>query len=119
MGPHQVVRAAVVVVVRASRQVTGVEFGVRSWSKYKGARSLHNDVTLFAVFVIFTGAAVLGGIALYARQSLLVAYIVLGGLLGPWGFRVVTDTSTIQGIGHIGIIFLLFLLGKEILMHLV
>ena len=66
---------------------------------------MQDDFTLFAVFVIFTGAAVLGGLALYARQSLLVAYILLGGLLGPWGFRVVTDTTTIQGIGHVGIIF--------------
>lgn len=75
---------------------------------------MHDDFTLFAIFVIFTGAAVLGGIALYFRQSLLVAYIVLGGLLGPWGFRVVTDTTTIQGIGHVGIIFLLFLLGLNL-----
>ena len=75
---------------------------------------MQDDFTLFAVFVIFTGAAVLGGLALYARQSLLVAYILLGGLLGPWGFRVVTDTTTIQGIGHVGIIFLLFLLGLNL-----
>ena len=75
---------------------------------------MQDDFTLFAIFVIFTGAAVLGGLALYARQSLLVAYIVLGGLLGPWGFRVVADTTTIQGIGHVGIIFLLFLLGLNL-----
>ena len=75
---------------------------------------MQDDFTLFAIFVIFTGAAVLGGLALYARQSLLVAYILLGGLLGPWGFRVVTDTTTIQGIGHVGIIFLLFLLGLNL-----
>ena len=75
---------------------------------------MEDDFTLFAIFVIFTGAAVLGGIALYARQSLLVAYIVLGGLLGPWGFKVVTDTTTIKGIGHVGIIFLLFLLGLNL-----
>lgn len=75
---------------------------------------MQGDVTLFAVFLVFTGAAVLGGVALYARQPLLVAYIVLGGLLGPWGLALVTDTSTIRGIGHVGIIFLLFLLGLNL-----
>jgi Kef-type K+ transport system membrane component KefB len=69
---------------------------------------------IFSIFLIFTGAAVLAGAALYARQSLLVAYILLGGLLGPWGFKFVDDASTIQQIGHIGIIFLLFLLGLNL-----
>src|SRR3990167_5050281 len=69
---------------------------------------------VFAVFLIFTGAALLASAALFARQSLLVAYIVLGGLLGPWGLGLVTDLDTIRGIGHVGIIFLLFLLGLNL-----
>ena len=70
-----------------------------------------DDSLLFSIFLIFTGAAVLAAIALFARQSLLVAYIFLGGLLGPWGLKLVDDPSIIQQIGHVGIIFLLFLLG--------
>ena len=73
-----------------------------------------DDPIIFSIFLIFTGAAVLAGIALFARQSLLVAYIVLGGLLGPWGLSLVDDASIIQQIGHIGIIFLLFLLGLNL-----
>ena len=69
---------------------------------------------IFSIFLIFTGAAVLAAIALYARQSLLVAYILLGGLVGPWGLKLVNDASVIQQIGHIGIIFLLFLLGLNL-----
>ena len=72
------------------------------------------DSIIFSIFLIFTGAALLAAIALYARQSLLVAYILLGGLLGPWGFKLVNDASLIQEIGHIGIIFLLFLLGLNL-----
>ena len=45
---------------------------------------------------------------------MLVAYILLGGLAGPWGFNLVNDASIIQQIGHIGIIFLLFLLGLNL-----
>ena len=72
------------------------------------------DSILFSIFLIFTGAAVLAAIALYARQSLLVAYILLGGLVGPWGLKLVSDAAIIQQIGHIGIIFLLFLLGLNL-----
>lgn len=69
---------------------------------------------VFTLAVIFTGAAILAALSLYARQSLLVAYIVLGGALGPWGLELVTDASTIQQIGHVGIIFLLYLLGLNL-----
>jgi Kef-type K+ transport system membrane component KefB len=73
-----------------------------------------DDPIIFSIFLIFTGAAILASIALFARQSLLVAYILLGGLLGPWGFKLIDDASIIQQIGHIGIIFLLFLLGLNL-----
>lgn len=69
---------------------------------------------VFSIFLIFTGAAILAAIALFAKQSLLVAYILLGGLLGPWGVQLVNDAAVIQQIGHVGIIFLLFLLGLNL-----
>ena len=64
----------------------------------------------------------MAALALYARQSLLVAYIILGCLVGPSALGLVTDPSTIEGIGHVGIIFLLYLLGLNLhpqkLLHL-
>jgi len=71
----------------------------------------HSLFTSF--FLIFSGAAVLASVALYTRQPLLVAYIVLGALLGPSGLEAVTDTKLLSDIAHIGIIFLLFLLGLD------
>lgn len=71
----------------------------------------HNLV--FSFFLIFTGAAVLASVALYTRQPLLVAYIVLGAILGPYGYSLIQDTSLLSDISHIGIIFLLFLLGLD------
>jgi Kef-type K+ transport system membrane component KefB len=73
-----------------------------------------HDSILFSIFLIFTGAALLAAMALYARQPLLLAYILLGGLVGPWGLKLVNDAKIIQEIGHIGIIFLLFLLGLNL-----
>jgi Kef-type K+ transport system membrane component KefB len=75
---------------------------------------MQSDVIVFSIFLIFTGAAVFAGAALYLRQSMLVAYIALGCLVGPWGLGLVTDATTIQGIGHVGIIFLLYLLGLNL-----
>lgn len=75
---------------------------------------MQSDIIVFSIFLIFTGAAVFAGAALYLRQSMLVAYIALGCLVGPWGFELVTDATTIQGIGHVGIIFLLYLLGLNL-----
>lgn len=69
---------------------------------------------VFTFFLIFSGAALLATLALYARQAMLVAYIVLGIALGPWGLGLVTDPKWIKGISEIGIIFLLFLLGLNL-----
>lgn len=66
------------------------------------------------MFLIFTGAAILSTIALYTRQSLLVAYMLVGILLGPWGLKIVSNSQAIQNIGDVGIIFLLFLLGLHL-----
>lgn len=75
---------------------------------------MHGDAFIFSIFAVFTGAAVLAGLALYARQPLLIAYIALGVLLGPWGLRWVTDPGTVAQIGEVGIVFLLFLLGLNL-----
>lgn len=69
---------------------------------------------LFSLFLIFVGAAVFATLALMARQSLIIGYIALGVVLGPWGIKWVTDTQLIQDISNIGIIFLLFLLGLNL-----
>jgi Kef-type K+ transport system membrane component KefB len=69
----------------------------------------------FSIFLIFTGAAVFATIALYARQAMIVGYIILGLILGPWGLEFVNDADLISDISNIGIIFLLYLLGLDLL----
>ena len=53
-------------------------------------------------------------LALFARQALLIGYIVMGAIAGPWGLGLITDTVLIQDFAHVGIIFLLFLLGLNL-----
>jgi Kef-type K+ transport system membrane component KefB len=64
-----------------------------------------------AVFVVFTGAAVLATAALFARQAMIVAYIAVGAIAGPSGFGLVRDAGWLEGVSEIGIMFLLYLLG--------
>ena len=69
---------------------------------------------IFSLFLIFVGAVIFATSALFARQSLIIGYIILGVVLGPWGLQWVRDTDLIQDISNIGIIFLLFLLGLNL-----
>ncbi len=69
---------------------------------------------IYSLFLIFVGAAIFATLALLARQSLIIGYIILGIVLGPSGAAWITDTDLIQDISNIGIIFLLFLLGLNL-----
>ena len=77
---------------------------------------------VFTIFLIFTGAAVLATLSLFARQTMLIAYILLGLIVGPFGAGLVADTKMVENVSHIGIMFLLFLLGLNLepqkLLHL-
>lgn len=65
-------------------------------------------------FLIFAGAAVLAAVALYTRQPVLVAYIAVGGVVGPHGLGWINDSNVLSEIAEIGIIFLLFLVGLDL-----
>jgi len=75
---------------------------------------MHSESILLSIFLIFGGAALLATAALYLRQAMIVAYLAIGAILGPWGLGLVTDADLIQDIARIGIIFLLFLLGLNL-----
>ncbi|MCC7412966.1 MAG: cation:proton antiporter [Gammaproteobacteria bacterium] len=70
---------------------------------------------VYSIFLIFVGAAAFATVALMARLAMLVAYILLGVLLGPWGLGLVSDAAWIEDVADIGIMFLLYLLGLNLL----
>ncbi len=78
---------------------------------------MHSESIIFSIFLIFSGAALLSTVALYLRQAMLIAYLVVGAILGPWGLGLVTDAGLISDISNIGIMFLLFLLGLNLSPH--
>ena len=75
---------------------------------------MHEGTVFYTIFLIFAGAAVFSTLVLYTRQSLLVAYILLGAVIGPWGLKWISDLGTVNDVGDVGIIFLLCLLGLHL-----
>jgi Kef-type K+ transport system membrane component KefB len=66
------------------------------------------------IALILLVAAVAGYLAHLARQPVLVAYILVGILLGPAVFGFVADDAVIEGLAKVGIAILLFLVGLKL-----
>ena len=59
-------------------------------------------------------AWLLGVAAHLARQPLILAYLVAGFVVGPSGLKWVQSQESINTIGQLGLIFMLFMIGLEI-----
>lgn len=66
------------------------------------------------VALIFLVAIVVGMAAKFAKQPLIIAYIVVGILLGPSAFNVVSSGEEIALLAKMGIAILLFLVGLKL-----
>ena len=72
------------------------------------------DSIIQLFFLVFVGSALLAVGALYARQAMILAYILLGVLCGPSGFDLFPQTQAVTDLGEVGIMFLLYLLGLNL-----
>jgi Kef-type K+ transport system membrane component KefB len=70
---------------------------------------LIGDITLSILF-----AWVLGLLAHFSRQPLILAYLIAGFLIGPFGTGWVKSQESISVISELGLIFMLFMIGLEI-----
>ncbi|TKW80008.1 MAG: hypothetical protein DI543_02255 [Bradyrhizobium icense] len=70
---------------------------------------LIGDITLSILF-----AWVLGLLAHFSRQPLILAYLVAGFFIGPFGMGWVKSQESISIISELGLIFMLFMIGLEI-----
>jgi Kef-type K+ transport system membrane component KefB len=75
---------------------------------------MDESTIIYSIFLIFAGAALVATAALFLRQSMLIAYILVGIVAGSSSLNLVSDVELITQIGHVGIIFLLFLLGMNL-----
>lgn len=70
---------------------------------------LIGDITLCILF-----AWVLGLLAHFSRQPLILAYLIAGFFIGPFGMSWVKSQDSISIISELGLIFMLFMIGLEI-----
>jgi Kef-type K+ transport system membrane component KefB len=70
---------------------------------------LIGDITLCILF-----AWVLGLLAHFTRQPLILAYLIAGFFIGPFGMGWVKSQDSIHVISELGLIFMLFMIGLEI-----
>lgn len=61
--------------------------------------------------IVVVCSAILSWLALLLRQPIIVAYLLCGVLVGPWGFRLVGEVGFIDAVSRIGVTLLLFLAG--------
>ena len=72
------------------------------------------STSLVASFaVIFIAAAILATLSLQLRLPMLIAYILVGAVIGPFGFGLAPAADVLSDISQFGIVFLLFLLGLD------
>ena len=69
------------------------------------------DHIILQFVLIFAGAALFATLFLFLKQPIILAYIVLGIVVGPEGLGLINDAVQIEQLAHIGIILLLFLIG--------
>ncbi len=69
---------------------------------------------IFEFVLIFAGAAILATVFLYLKQPIILAYIVLGVIAGPWGLDLIKAPEHIAQLSRIGVILLLYLLGMNL-----
>ncbi|MCP3459491.1 MULTISPECIES: cation:proton antiporter [unclassified Bradyrhizobium] len=70
---------------------------------------LIGDITLCILF-----AWMLGLLAHFSRQPLILAYLIAGFCIGPFGVGWVKSQESISVISELGLIFMLFMIGLEI-----
>ncbi|MBX3732201.1 MAG: cation:proton antiporter [Verrucomicrobiae bacterium] len=66
------------------------------------------------ISLCIAAAWILGVVAQWLRQPVLLAYLVAGFVIGPRGLRWVVHEEAIDVISELGLIFLLFMIGLEI-----
>ncbi len=61
--------------------------------------------------ILLVGAAILSFFAVILKQPIVIAYILCGVIVGPWGVGWIEHVEFIEIISHLGITLLLFLAG--------
>ncbi|MFA4849684.1 MAG: cation:proton antiporter, partial [Methanoregula sp.] len=68
---------------------------------------------MLAIVILISLAIALLYIGQHFKLPSIVSFLIIGILVGPFGFALITNQSAIEMVGQIGIILLLFTIGLE------
>ena len=74
---------------------------------------MHLDPFMPQMVSIIFIVLILGFILKLLHQPHVVAYLIVGIVIGPWGLSLISDTENINRLGAAGVVFLLFFVGME------
>src|SRR3569833_3887580 len=69
---------------------------------------------LLAVLVLLVVAVALVPLFKWLGLGTVLGYLAAGVAVGPYGFRLISDSETIHSVSEFGIVIMLFLIGLEV-----
>src|SRR5437868_7070179 len=73
------------------------------------------EISILALPLVLLAAAVISvPIARFVRLSAIVAYLVAGVVIGPFGFGIFSRPDSVLTVAELGVVMLLFLIGLEL-----
>ncbi|MFH1849697.1 MAG: cation:proton antiporter [archaeon] len=72
------------------------------------------DPVILNIAILSLVALLIGMVLRYYNQPSVIAYILTGIILGPYGFHLLRDNALVSHLGNIGVVLLLFFAGMEI-----
>ncbi|WP_419419580.1 monovalent cation:proton antiporter-2 (CPA2) family protein [Legionella sp. D16C41] len=73
-----------------------------------------NNNLLIHVFIFLAAAAIIVPIASRFKLGSVLGYLIIGILIGPYGFKLLSNAEEIMNFAEFGVIMMLFLIGLEL-----
>ncbi len=70
--------------------------------------------TMIQALIYLGAAALIVPVAVRLGLGSVLGYLIAGCVIGPWGFRLVTDAESILHFAEIGVVLMLFVIGPEL-----
>ncbi|OCH97766.1 potassium transporter [Legionella jamestowniensis] len=73
-----------------------------------------NNGLLFHIFIFLAAASIIVPLASRFKLGSVLGYLLIGILIGPFGFNLITNSEQIMHFAEFGVIMMLFLIGLEL-----
>lgn len=77
-----------------------------------------NEHFLFNVFIFLAAASIMVPLANRFKLGSVLGYLIVGILIGPFGFKLIENSEQIMHFAEFGVIMMLFLIGLELAPHM-